>query len=264
MRSRRGGIGPIGRMKPAQELVDGALAVAAEQRPRVVAKRLLDLRRDAADDPEVDVADQVAVEQQDVGGVQVAMKDATRVDLAEEVPDDVGGGLVEVVPGREQPLAAAVAVGAQLADDVDERHAFEALGGEHAAGREVEVDLRGVLGGRVADLRADLDGVLGLDGVVELLARPARELVDDLPASDRAQQAGAVQERGGAAHERDVAHEQRADAGPLHLDRDPPAVAQDRAVHLPDRRAAEGVVVERCEQLRRRPSELVADHPLDL
>ena len=196
--------------------------------------------------------------------MQVAVEDAGRVDLAEEVPDDVRGGRVEVVPRGGQPLRAGLAVGAQLADDVDERQAVEALGGEHPARGVVEVDLRDVLGVRVADVVADRDGVRGLDLVVELLARPAGELVDDLPRAGRAQHVRAVDERGDAAHERDVAHEQQPDPGTLHLDGDAAAVVQDRVVHLPDRRAPERLVLERREDVVRGPPELLANDPLDV
>lgn len=133
VRSCRRGIRPRRRAQPAKELVDGAGGVTAEQRPGVVAQRLLDRGRDAPDDAEVDVADPAAAEQQEVGGVQVAVEDADRVDLIEEVPDDVRGGLVRIVSGRVQPLAAGGAIGAQLADDVDDWQAVEALGGEHPA-----------------------------------------------------------------------------------------------------------------------------------
>ena len=57
------------------------------------------------------------------------------------------------------------------------------------------MDLGVVLRLRVADVLADRDGVGRLDGVVELLARPARELVDDPPGAGRAEQVGAVDDR---------------------------------------------------------------------
>ena len=76
---------------------------------------------DAADDPKVDVPDPVRGQHQQVGGVKVTVEGPFGVHLAEEVPDDVGRDLVEVVAGIAQTPGAALATGPQLADDVEEQ-----------------------------------------------------------------------------------------------------------------------------------------------
>ena len=51
---------------------------------------------------------------------------------------------------------------------------------------------------------------------------------------------------------------------PLHLHGDAPAVREDGAVHLADRRRRHRLLLERGEELLDRQLELVADHALDL
>ena len=88
--------------KPAHELEDGGLDLAAEEQPAVAGQRVPDAVGQLADDPEVDVADRVAGQDEQVGRVQVGVEVAEHVDLVEHVPVEVADDPVEVVAARRR------------------------------------------------------------------------------------------------------------------------------------------------------------------
>ena len=91
------------RREPAHELPDGRLDLAAEQEPAVAGQRLADPVGELAHDPEVDVADRVAFEHEDVGRVQVGVEVAEHEHLVEHVPVEVTADAVEVVARGRSP-----------------------------------------------------------------------------------------------------------------------------------------------------------------
>ena len=91
------------RRQPAHELQDGRLDLAPEEQPAVAGQRVADAIGQLADDPEVDVADGVARQDEQVGRMQVGVEVAEHVDLVEHVPVEVADDPVEVMAaGRER------------------------------------------------------------------------------------------------------------------------------------------------------------------
>ena len=88
------------RRQPAHELADRGLDLAAEEQPAVAGERVPDAIGQLADDPEVDVADRVARQHEQVGRVQVGVEVAEHVDLVEHVPVEVADDPVQVVAAR--------------------------------------------------------------------------------------------------------------------------------------------------------------------
>jgi hypothetical protein len=107
------------------------------------------------------------------------------------------------------------------------------------------------------------DGLACLDEVVELVCRPARELVDDLAAAGRPEDVRPVQDPRRRVHQRDVRRESRADPRPLDLHRNRLAAVQDGPMHLTDRGGRERFVAERLEDRLRVGAELLADDHAD-
>ena len=174
------GVGGRARRQPAHELAHGGLDLAPEQQPAVARERLADAVGELADDAEVDVADRVAGEHEDVGRVQVGVEVAEHEHLVEHVPVEVaarsGRGR-----GRTSRAASRYAWSpSRLATiDLDQRDALDQLGRQHARRRVVAVDAGDPLVPVAPRVLAEQDGLARLDQVVELVRRPARELVDD-------------------------------------------------------------------------------------
>ena len=81
--------------------------------------------------------------------------------------------------------------------------------------------------------------------VVEFLGNDAAELVDHLLEVElRARRRMVVEEFGDVFDGRQVLGHALADVGPLHLDGDFPAIAQDGAVHLAERRRRQRLGIE--------------------
>ena len=241
--------------EPAHQLAHRGLDLAPEQQPAVAGQRLADAVGELADDPEVDVADGVVRQHEDVGGVQVGVEVAEHEDLVEHVPVEVAADAVEVVAGRRQRLevrTVAVALGDHHLDQGD---ALDQLRRQHPRGRVVAVHAGDALELVVPGVLVEQGGLAGLDEVVELVCRPARELVDDLAALDAAEHPAQVEQPGDRVHEVDVGLEDLADVRALDLDRDPVAVVEDRPMDLADRRRGERLPLEGDEDLVRLAAE---------
>ena len=92
------------RRQPAHELQDGRLDLAPEEQPAVAGQGVPDAIGQLADDPEVDVADRVARQDEQVGRVQVGVEVAEHVDLVEHVPVEVADDPVQVVAAGGERL----------------------------------------------------------------------------------------------------------------------------------------------------------------
>ena len=248
------GVVDVGRRpwcEPAHELADGRLDLTTEQQPAVAGERLADAVRELADDPEVDVADRVAVEHEHVGRVQVRVEVAEHEDLVEHVPVEVAADPVQVVAVRLQSGEVRT-VAVPLGDHhLDQRDALDELRGQHPRRRVVAVHAGDPLVLVAASVVVEQHGLAGLDQVVELVGGPAGELVDDLAALHAAEHPGEVEQPGHRVHQVDVGRQDLADVRPLDLDRHPVAVVQGRPVDLADRGRGERLVLERREHAGR-------------
>ena len=178
------------------------------------------------------------------------------------VARDAPGVVDEPEVEAEHDLREAVAgLLVERLDDLEAR-AAQQVRHEHAAARELGVDL-GDVRERVPAMGArDRAVVLRLELVVELLGDPLAQLgVDRLhvqagrqPLDDRQQHREVAQ----------VGVDRLGDARVLHLHRDLTPLARDRAVDLADRCRGEGVVLELREDRRRPVPELLAQQLLDL
>ena len=192
------------RCEPAHELQDGGLDLAPEEQPAVAGQRVPDAIGQLADDPEVDVADRVARQDEQVGRVQVGVEVAEHVDLVEHVPVEVADDPVEVVAAggkRLEVRGVALALGDH---DLDQRDADDQLGGQDARRRVVAVDAGDPLDLVALRVLVEEDGLPRLDQVVELVGGPARELVDHLPAAGRPEDVAPVEDPGRRVHQGDV------------------------------------------------------------
>ena len=240
--------------QPAHELQDGGLDLAPEEQPAVAGQGVPDAIGQLADDPEVDVADRVARQDEQVGRVQVGVEVAEHVDLVEHVPVEVADDPVEVVAAGGKRLEVRGVALALRDHDVDQRDADDQLRGQDARRRVVAVDPGDPLDLVALGVLVEEDGLPRLDQVVQLVGRPARELVDHLPAPGGPEDMAPVEDPGRRVHQGDVRGERRADARTLDLDRDRLAAVQDRPMDLADRGGRERLVVERLEdRLRDRP-----------
>jgi hypothetical protein len=83
------------------------------------------------------------------------------------------------------------------------------------------------------------DGLARLDHVVELVLRPACELVDQVAAATDPEEVHPVEQPRRAVHEVDVGLQRLANPRALDLDRNRVAVMERGAVDLADRRGSE-------------------------
>src|SRR5205807_2170933 len=96
-----------------------------------------------------------------------------------------------------------------------------------------------------------------LEAVVELLPDLTRELVDEHPNVDEVERADALlHQPRGLVEQREIGLDLARRTRPLDLDRDAPAVREDRAVHLADRRRRDRRLVELDEETLERAPEL--------
>ena len=252
------------RREPAHELEDGGLDLAPEEQPAVAGQGVPDAIGQLADDPEVDVADRVARQDEQVGRVQVGVEVAEHIDLVEHVPVEVADDPVEVVAAGGKRLEVRAVPLALRDHDVDQRDADDQLRGQDARRRVVAVDPGDPLDLVTLRVLVEEDGLPRLDQVVQLVGGPARELVDHLPAPGGPEDVGPVEDPGHRVHQRDVFGERVADAGPLDLHRDRLAAVQDCAMDLADRGRRERLVAERLEDRLGVGAELLRDDHADV
>ena len=122
-------------------------------------------------------------------------------------------------------------------------------------------DVRDVDERVVAIAGRELGLVRRFDPVVEFVAHPVAQLVDDGPNVQSLQR----ERREQAVEDLDVVEvgaDGAVDTGVLHLDRDITPVAEHGAVHLPDRRGGDGLRIPAGEPALRRLAQLVAHDPL--
>ena len=235
--------------EPARQVVD-VLARGVDEEPRQLADVVVAELSDLA---EVDEADAVAGQDEDVRRVRVAVE--------EPVPED----------HRHPRLAHPVREAAPLLErvrqrvDVRDLRPLEELERQHARARVAPVDVRD-LDVRVAGpVAAEAVGVAAFRAVVELRADRARELVDERARVDEVERADPLlRDARRLVEEREVGLDLPRRARPLHLHRDALAVRQRRAVHLPDRRGRDRRRIEVEERALEREAELRLDDLLDL
>ena len=149
--------------------------------------------------------------------------------------------------------------------EVGQLLALEQLEREHALPGVAPVDVRDADVRVAGEVPVEGLGVPRLLPVVELVTDRARELVDQLARVDEVERADALLgDLRRLVEERKVGLDLSRRVRALHLDRDPLAVRQHRAVHLADRRRRHRRLLERREQLLDRQLELLAHDPLDL
>ena len=184
--------------------------------------------------------------------------------LVEHVPVQVPDDALQVVAaggegGEVGPVAAPH--GGQHLEQGD---ALDQLAGQHQGRGIAPVDPGDLLQPLPPGLLVEPGGLARLHQVVQLVRRPAGELVDHLTAARRAEEARPVQHAAHGVHQGDVGLQQLPDAGALHLDRHRLAAGQDGPVHLPDRGGGERLGREGAEDRLGGPAELPLDDLPDL
>ena len=225
--------------QPTHELQDRRFHLASEEQPAIARQRVADTVGQLADDPEVNVADRVAREDEQVGRVQVGVEVAEHVDLVEHVPVESADDPVQVVAIRGERLEIGCVALAFRDHDVDQRDADDQLRRQDARCRVVAVDPGDALALGALRVLVEQDGLARLDEIIELVGGPAGELIDDLAAAGRPEHVGPVQDPGRRVHQRDVRRERRSDAGALDLHCHRLAAVEDGAMDLADRRGSE-------------------------
>ncbi len=177
------GVGVDGRRQPAHQLLDRGLDVTLEEQPAVAGERIAHLVGQLSDHAEVHVADGVTRQDVEVGRVQVGVEVAVHVDLIQHVPVEVTDDRLQAVAVLFERLQIGAVAGPDGDHDVDQRDALDEVAGEYARGGVATVDARDALERIVARVLVELHGLAGLDQIVELVGRPAREFVDDLAAA---------------------------------------------------------------------------------
>ena len=198
---------------------------------------------------EVDEADLVAAEHEDVRRVRVAVE--------EPVPEDhrhpaLGDQVREPPALLHRPRRTSTSPSC-----VPSR-----LERQHPGARVAPVDARDADVRVAGEVAVERLGVAALEPVVELLADRPRELVDDLLGVDEVERAHALLRQPRRLEEqREVGLDLPRRVGALHLDDDAAAVRERRAVHLPDRRRRERLLVEIEEEPLDRLPELLRGSP---
>ena len=195
------------------------------------------------DQPEVEEGDPPARLEQVVARVRIAVEGVQLVQRPEGEPVDRLGRQVFLLLGPAEHLG-------------EPRPGGE-LAGDHPGGAELVDDPRDGDRGVAVEVGGELPLAVGFAQVVELLADPLPQLLDQLGhvlAGRGHPQQGAEQP-----HVAEVGGDRLGDPRVLHLDRDGPPVASDRAVHLADRGGGDRQRVPLGEDLVRRRPELGPD-----
>ena len=227
-----------------------------ERIPRVV--------REAAHDPVVHVPDRVARQHEQVGGVKVRVEVPVDEHLVEHVPVEVAHDPVRVVTARPEGREVVGVLVPRRDHDLVERDPLDELRGQDSRRRVVAIHASNALEAFADRVFMEKGRLARLDEIVELVGRPARELVDDLPRFRPAEQPRPIDDAADRVHQADVRPEVGADPGPLHLDGYPFSGLQDRTMNLADRRGGKGPLLEPGEDLIRRRSQLLGHDRSDV
>ncbi len=208
---------------------------------------------EAAGLPEIDEADPVRLEDEDVGRVRVGVEEAVAEDHRH--------------PRLGQNLGEPAALLGRPAEhlEVGELGAVEVLEREHARSRVGPVDPRDPDMRVTGEVLAERLRVARLEPVVELLSNRAREFVHERLGVDEVERAHALlREPSGLVHQVQVALDLAVGPRTLNLDDDVAAVRKRRPVDLADRRRRRRDRIELLEEALDRLAELGADHVLHL
>ena len=145
-------------------------------------------------------------------------------------------------PGAEHGLRDGVAIFERRRLVVEQRAALEPGHGEQPLGRQLGQDLRHADALLVGEDAGIEPGVARLQLVVELLAQPRRNLLEDLARLDRRVHARVNGEHGPELHE--VGFDRRGHVRVLQLDGERASVVRRRAVHLAERSGRGGGRIE--------------------
>ena len=226
-------------LRRATDRVEGVgdgVAVFSHGCDHQIDRAIAELGRQAPHHPDVDEADDRLLggaEDEDVPGMRVGVEEAVLEDHLDHQPDGgLGdGGSRESCGDRRLDLLP-----------------VEELEREHVPARGLAIDLREADVPFVGEVQGEALGVVGLDLEVELAHDRAVELVHetdgriDLRLGDRA-----LDRRRHHVEELEIARDRVADAGALHLHDHvdvPVRRRKDGAMHLPDRRRGEGLLLE--------------------
>ena len=199
--------------------------------------------------PEVDEADPVRPEHEHVRRMRVAVEEPVAEDHRHP---RLGHQVREPAPVFHRR---------HLEIEIGDLRALEELEGQHACTRVAREDAWNLDVPVAGEVPVEGLRVLRLDAVVELLAKRACELVDELLRVDEVERADAVlRDPRSLIEKTEVGLDLPRRSRPLHLDRDPAAVREHRRVHLADRRSGDRRLVELEEEPLDRLPELLLDH----
>ena len=257
VRARGLGIRGGRRSEPAHELRDGGIDVPVEEEPAVVGERIPRVVREAAHDPVVHVPDRVPRQHEQVRRVKVRVEVPVDEHLVEHVPVEVAHDLVRVVAARPERREVVGVLVPRRDHDLVERDPLDELRGQDPRRRVVAIHASDALEAFADRVLMEEGRLARLDEIVELVGRPARELVDDLPRFRPPEQPRPVDDAADRVHQADVRPEVGADPGALDLDGNPLSGVEDRTMDLADRSGGEGPLLELGEHLLRRAAQLL-------
>ena len=184
--------------------------------------------------------------------------------LVEHVPVEVAHDLVRVVAARPQRREVVGVLVPRRDHDLVEGDPLDELRGQDPRRRVVAIHAGDALEAFADRVLMEEGRLARLDEIVELVGRPARELVDDLPRFRPPEQPRPVDDAADRVHQADVRPEVGADPGALDLDRDPLSGVEDRTMDLADRSGGKGPLLEFGEDLLRRGAQLLRHDRSDL
>ena len=184
-----------------------------------------------------------------------------RIGVEEPVDDD----LVEVCAKELARKAFGVDILSRQRCQRRDLSTFHQFHGEDAAAGVVLNRFRDDDPGEFPQVLADRRQVVRLALVIQFLQHRTAELVDDSREVElRPRRRMAIEKTGDLLHHREVLGHALADAGALNLDRDLAAVAELRAMHLPQRRRGNRLRVKGRKAFRQPHAEVFLDDAFDV